>query len=252
MYDAMDRGLMWFVTRVPGWIVLVVALAFYPILGLVVPLALRWSLVGLVEMNVLGVVFAGLIGLGRLSGMVEAARRRHLVEWTTDLRLLNPEEFEWLVGETFAREGWTVRETGRQGAPDGNIDLRLARDGARVIVQCKRWTATQVGIDEIRELGGTLLREGMRGGAGIFVTLSDFNRAATNEAKKLGIRLINGRELYGRMEKVRKAELCTICGKPMLLDRSQRGWWFRCVTPGCTGKKDLSSEPGRAVELLTR
>src|SRR5438105_708756 len=108
-------GLTWFVNRVPGWIVFVVALAFYPILGLVVPLALRLSLVGLVEMNVLGVVFAGLIGIGRLTALVEAARRRHLVEWTSDLRLLNAEEFEWLVGEMFTREGWTVRETGRQG-----------------------------------------------------------------------------------------------------------------------------------------
>jgi len=252
MYESMDRGLMWFVTRVPGWVVLAVALAFYPILGLVVPLALGWSLVGLVEVNVFGVVFAGLIGLGWLTALVEAARRRHLVEWTTDLRLLNAEEFEWLVGETFAREGWAVRETGRQGAPDGNIDLKLGRDGTRVIVQCKRWTAAQVGIDEIREFGGTLLREGMRGSNGVFVTLSEFNQAAINEAQELGIRLINGRELYRRMEKVRKAELCTVCGKPMLLDRSQRGWWFRCVTPGCTGKKDLSNEPGRAVEQLIR
>jgi hypothetical protein len=252
MYDAMDRGLTWFVTRVPGWIVLVVALAFYPILGLVVPLALRASLLGLVELNLLGVVLAGLIGVGRLLAIVEAGRRRHLVEWTTDLRLLNAEEFEWLVGETFTREGWTVRETGRQGAPDGNIDLKLRRDGSQVIVQCKRWAAMQVGVDEIREFGGTLLREGMRGGDGIFVTLSDFSQAAINDAKKLGIRLINGRQLYERIERVRKAEVCTICGKPMLLDRSPRGWWFRCVTPNCVGKKDLSNEPGRAVELLTR
>jgi len=252
MYDAMDRGLTWFVTRVLGWIVLVVALALCPILGLVVPVALRASLLGLVEMNLLGVVLAGLIGIGWLLAIVEAARRRHLVEWTTDLRLLNAQEFEWLVGETFTREGWTVHETGRQGAPDGNIDLKLRRDGVRVIVQCKRWTAAQVGVDEIREFGGTLLREGLRGVDGIFVTLSDFNQTAINEANKLGIQLINGRQLYERMEKVRKAELCTICGKPMLLDRSQRGWWYRCVTPNCLGKMDLSNQPGRAVELLTR
>ncbi len=252
MYEAMDRGLTWFVTRVPGWLVVSVALAFYPVLGLVVPLALNMSLPGLVEMNLVGVVLAGLIGLGRLAAIVEAARRRHLVEWTTNLRLLNAEEFEWLVGETFSREGWTVRETGRQGAPDGNIDLKLRRDGVHLIVQCKRWTAAQVGVDEIREFGGTLLHEGMSGAGGIFVTLSDFNDAAINEAKKAGIRLINGRELYERMEKVRQSELCTICGMPMILDRSSRGWWFRCVTPNCLGKKDLSNEPGRAVELLAR
>ena len=37
----------------------------------------------------------------------------------------------------------------------------------------------------------------------------------------------------------------------MLLGRSSRGWWFRCVTPGCGGKRDLGRNPGRAVELLT-
>ncbi len=252
MYDAMDRGLTWFVTRVPWWIVLTVALAFYPVLGLLLPLALHWNLLGLVEANVLGVTLAGLIGLGRLVAVVEAARRRHLVEWTTNLRLLNPDEFEWLVGETFRREGWAVQETGRQGAPDGNIDLRLSRDRTHIIVQCKRWTSTRVGVDEIREFGGTLLREGMKGTSGIFVTLSDFNPTAAREAKELGLQLINGAVLYERIEKVRRAEPCTICGKPMLLDRSQRGWWFRCVTSGCTGKRDLASEPGRAVELLTQ
>jgi len=252
MYDAMDRGLIWFLGNVSGWLVLIIGLLFYPVLGLVVPLVLRWGLVGLVEMNLFGVVLAGVVALGWLTARVEAARRRHLVEWTTDLRLLNAEEFEWLVGETFAREGWTVRETGRQGAPDGNIDLKLARDGGRLVVQCKRWTASQVGVDEIREFGGTLLREGLGGSNGLFVTLSDFNAAALNEGKALGIRLMNGRELYERMEKVRKLEPCEMCGKPMLLDRSRHGWWLRCVTPGCAGKRNLASEPGRAVELLTR
>lgn len=251
-YDLADRGLTWLVTRVPGWVIVLIGLAFYPVLGLLLPLALHWSLVWLVEVNALGVVLAAAVSLGWLTAQVEAARRRHLVEWTTNLRLLNAEEFEWLVGETFRRQGWSVRETGRQGAPDGNVDLRLARDGRQVIVQCKRWTAAQVGVDEIREFGGTLLRERRPGRDGIFVTLSDLNSAAIDEAKKLGIEWINGAQLYERMEKVRKSEPCDICGQPMLLDRSQRGWWFRCITPGCRGKKDLATEPGRAVELLTQ
>jgi hypothetical protein len=32
---------------------------------------------------------------------VEAGHRRHLVEWTTNLRHLDAAEFEWLVGEVF-------------------------------------------------------------------------------------------------------------------------------------------------------
>jgi hypothetical protein len=47
------------------------------------------------------------------------------MEWTSDLRSLSAEEFEWLVGEFFRREEWDVRETGRQDGPDGNVDLEL-------------------------------------------------------------------------------------------------------------------------------
>ncbi len=39
---------------------------------------------------------------------------------------------------------------------------------------------------------------------------------------------------------------------PMALDRSQHGWWFRCIANGCAGKRDLDREPALAVELLTR
>ena len=48
---------------------------------------------------------------------------------TGDTSLLSAEEFEWLVGELFRREGWKVEETGRQESPDGSIDLDLVRAG---------------------------------------------------------------------------------------------------------------------------
>ena len=247
----LERMATWLVTSLSGPMVLVIALLFYPGLGLALPLVLHWPTPELIEWNVLGVTLAGVVSLGWLTAQVEAARRRHLVEWTTDLRLLTAEEFEWLAGETFRREGWTVEETGRQVAPDGNIDLKLTRDGRRMIVQCKRWTSQAVGVDEVRELAGTLLREGLRGSSGILVTLSDYTPSARAEARTIGIELVNGRGLFSRMEKVRRPVRCEICHQPMLLSRSARGWWFRCFTSGCGGKLDLADEPGRAVELLT-
>lgn len=246
----LDGAITWLVTTVPGWVVVLIGLFFYPIFGLVIPVALRWPVVWLIDVNVLGVVLSVGITVGWLTAQVEAARRRHLVEWTTDLRLLMPDEFEWLVGETFAREGWAVRETGKQEAPDGNIDLRLSRGSKHVIVQCKRWDPRLVKVDEIREFAGTLMREGLKGSDGIYVTLSDFSQTAKHEADQLGIITVNGRELFARMEKVRKVEPCPNCRMPMGLDRSARGWWFRCTPNGCTGKRDLGKEPGRAVELL--
>lgn len=166
--NLLERALMWLVTHVSGWVVLALGLLFYPGVGLALPLGLGWSTVALIEANMFGAVLAGAVGMGWLSAQIEAARRRHLVEWTTDLRLLMSDEFEWLVGETFAREGWTVRETGRQEAPDGNIDLILAHGGKQVIVQCKRWDSRLVGVDEIREFAGTLMREQLKGSNGVF------------------------------------------------------------------------------------
>jgi hypothetical protein len=58
------------------------------------------------------------------------------MEGTSDLRSLSAEEFEWLVGE---------RKSGRR------------------IVQCERWESREVGVGDVREFAGTLMRAGCRG-----------------------------------------------------------------------------------------
>jgi restriction endonuclease Mrr len=145
----------------------------------------------LVVANVWAATLAGLLGFFWFAIQVRAANARHLVEWTTDLRLLDSAEFEWLVGELFRREGWQVEEVGRRGTPDGNIDLELVRAGTRRIVQCKRWAAWLVGVDEIRSFAGTLMREGLPGSSGVYVTLSDFSPQARDEGKRIGLVLID-------------------------------------------------------------
>ena len=176
--NAFDRALSWYVTRVSGRLVAITALVFYPVLGLFVPLVLGWSTTNLISINFFGVTMAAVFSLGWLVVRIEANRRRHLVEWTGNLRLLTSEEFEWLVGELFRREGWAVRETGHQDRPDGNIDLELTRGPEKRLVQCKRWQSWQVQVDDIRAFAGALLREGIYGAQGTFVTLSTFNRYA--------------------------------------------------------------------------
>ncbi len=203
------------------------------------------------SVNLISVVAAGAVGLTWFVVQLERSHRRHLVDWTTNLRLLSAEEFEWFVGEVFRREGWTVRETGSQSRADGNVDLELSRGTERRLVQCKRWQSWQIPISEIRAFGGTLLRAGHRGADGIFVTLSDFNEHAEAEARESGMALIDGRELFRRAEAVRRAEPCPECAKPMTLGKSEHGWWFRCTAPSCKGKRHLDADAGRAVDLLT-
>jgi hypothetical protein len=250
--DWFERGIYAFVSRVSGRTVAVTSLVLYFGVGLALPLALDWPKSWLISANFTGVFFGALISLTWFVMQIEAKDRRHLLEWTTDLRHLTAEEFEWFVGEVFRREGWAVRETGSQDRADGNIDLENKKGNDRRIVQCKRWTSKPVGIDEIRAFAGTLLRENLLGNHGVFVTFSRFNVHAEAEAKRTGIDLVDRSDLYRRSERVRRAEPCPICGRPMLLDRSPHGWWFRCVAAGCSGKRDLDREPARAVELLTQ
>jgi hypothetical protein len=249
--DLLDRFLLVLVTRVPGPAVVFLTLLLYPGLGLVVPLVFGWSASALAVTNLLGTLTAALIALSWLSVVAARSRRRQLVEWTTDLRRLNAEEFEWLVGEVYRREGWHVQETGSQEKPDGNVDLRLSRDGQRLLVQCKRWGARKVGVNEVRNFVGTLTREGLPPSNGVFVTLSDFREQARAEATATGLVLMDGTQLYSRIEKVRQAEPCPLCMAPMRVDHSTHGWWLRCTAPGCRGKRDLARDPGRAVDLLT-
>lgn len=127
----------------------------------------------------------------------------------------------------------------------------MTRDGKRSIVQCKRWTARWVGVDDIRTFAGALLREGLQGDQGVFVTLSTFNEHARLEAQRIGLTLLDNRDLYASVEKARRPAPCPNCQGSMRLDRSDWGWWFRCIRPGCGGKRDLGRDPVRAVELLT-
>lgn len=252
MDDFLERLLFGFVTRVRGHFVALAALLFYPGVGLILPLAARWSESWLVSANVSGVSVAAAICLCWLAVQITAQQRRLLVEWTSDLRLLDAAEFEWFVGELFRREGWRVEETGQHGAPDGNVDLRLSKPGEKRLVQCKRWRSWQVGVDDVRAFAGALLREGVAGREGVFVTLSDYTPQAREEAKQTGLALLDSRDLYERVERVRRAEPCPICAAPMRLDRSAHGWWFRCLALNCAGKRDLGRDPVRAVELLTQ
>jgi HJR/Mrr/RecB family endonuclease len=225
------------------------ALAVYIGLGVVLPVLLRPGRAGTIALGALGATWAVVVLLAALLAAQQAGHRRLLIEWTSDLRKLDPTEFEWLVGEVLRREGWSVVETGRRDRPDGNVDLRAERADNRMLVQCKRWASRPVGVDEVRKLAGTASGENPTDV--VLVTLSDFTADAIAEAPRLHVQLVDGRALLDRIERVRRSEPCPRCETPMILDRSLRGWWLRCPRfPQCEGKRDLAHEPGASVDLL--
>lgn len=183
------------VARMPVVAVTALAIGVYALWGLVTPFLLGASTAWLLSFNTQGAIFAGAIVFARLLPVLGARLRRQRLELTTDLRLLSAGDFEQLVGEMFRHEGWDVIETGRHGEPDGGIDLRLRRGAEHRLVQCKRWISQDVGVDEIRKLGGSLLAEGLPGSAGLLVTTSRFTKSARNAAEQLGLEIIDGQAL---------------------------------------------------------
>ena len=247
----LDGLIEWLIPRVGEQTGCAAPLFGVSLVCLLIPLLVGW-LPGwyvVVAATMLSVAF--LLGLAFFARLHRESQRRRLVDWTSDLRKLDADEFEWLVYEVFTREGFRVQKLGSQSRGDGNIDLLTERAEQHLIVQCKRWTANYVGPRDIREFAGTFDKSGPTTGR-VFVTLSKFTDEAIRAAAAADVELVDGEDLAIRLEKVRQSEPCPLCGTAMVLDRSRFGWWFHCprYSDGCTGKRDLDRDPGRAVALL--
>jgi hypothetical protein len=248
--------------RLPMNAALAVAGLVYAGIGLALPLAIGAPDGSLIGLNIIGVMIAWALTLGWLFPVTEARARRQLLEQSTNLRLLSARDFEQLVGEMLRREGWEVKEVGQHGTPDGGVDLQIREGTRRMLVQCKRWDSKQVGVNEVRQLAGAMLREKVN--EGVLVTLSDFTPASISEAKKDGIILVAGSELARRLERTGATKLlrddtrdipyaCPQCGTPMRLGHNDYGYWLSCPNFATDrGKLDLGPDPTQALERLIR
>lgn len=123
---------------------------------------------------------------------------------TTNLAIMNWEEFEHLIRELFEKEfssnGSQVKVT--QASRDGGVDA-IAFDsdpirGGKIVIQAKRYTNT-VGVAAVRDLYGTVLNEGAN--KGILVTTSDYGSDSYEFAKGKPLTLLNGGNLLHLLEK---------------------------------------------------
>ncbi len=171
-------------------------------------------------------------------------------------------QFERLVAEAFRRRGYVVSETGGQG-PDGGIDVVLARDSERILVQCKQWRTRKVGVSTIRELYGVIAAEGATGG--YVVTCGTFTHEAREFARGCRIELLDGDGLEAVVREVDRTNdigsftaalaepivpatvypACPACGATMTRRLAKRGrsagegFWGCPQYPRCRGTRPL-------------
>jgi restriction system protein len=207
-------------------------------------------------------ITAGMVVLYTVVGVGRRAVDRSRFDRTEDVGRLAPYQYERYVGEYYRRKGYSVTQRGGAGA-DGGVDLVVAKDGERQLVQCKHWKALRVGPQPLRELWGLVDHEKAAGA--VFVTSKDFTVEARAFAKGKRLELVDGKQLAAmvaaiksgasRTEPVRPpaeshpaAEKCPSCGAPMVVRTAQRGSrsgerFLGCSTyPRCWGVRPLQSE----------
>ncbi|MGV3591732.1 MAG: restriction endonuclease [Gammaproteobacteria bacterium] len=166
-----------------------------------------------------------------LSFLLQQKKGRLLDRQTNidSIKELSGHEFEILLSEAFRRQGYTVKENS-SGGPDGGIDLILKKDGITMLVQCKNWNSSKVGVTVVRELFGVVMAEGAD--KGMVVCSGDFTQEAINFGKQSGIQLLGGRELSKMIPSVQVVpvmqatpanDMCPVCGSLMVRRVARRG-----------------------------
>ncbi len=213
------EDLMDLIALLPWWAGVALAIASYMVLHAIAirPLpvvqsaqqfgslatAAIWQSVATVAQYILPVICLA----GAAISAVRRRRRNHLFASASAsasadaLQNMSWQEFEMLVGEGFRRRGYRVKETGG-GGPDGGVDLVLAKDGDKVLVQCKQWKAFKVGVSTVRELYGVMAATGAA--SGIVVTSGKFTQDAEAFADGRNIRLMNGAALMKLLREARE------------------------------------------------
>lgn len=99
-------------------------------------------------------------------------------------------QFEKLIASLFTKDGYKVSHCG--GSGDEGIDLVLHFNGAKDVVQCKRWKS-DIGSPVLRDFYGALMHANAR--HGFVITTASFSQNARLFAAGKPISLIEGKQL---------------------------------------------------------
>ncbi len=250
---------------VPFFWALIAAALVLVLLELAVPWAVSsfesgrsafYSSLFLPVVRAIGILIAALIVLYGLKGAItrrfdrwlDARRSRRALEHAAGADGAGPRtwrELEDLVGESYHRLGYElVRRGGPR--PDGGVDLELRRAAEKVLVQCKYWKTSQVGVRPVRELWGVVTSEGAT--RAIFVTTGGYTDEARAFARGNAIELIDAPGLSalvkaaaatsGRLEPTTpgaEEKLCPRCGRTLLIRTAKKGAGAGEKFWGCAG-----------------
>jgi restriction system protein len=151
------------------------------------------------------------------------------------IRDLSWKQFEELVAEGYRRQGYQIIENNRGGA-DGGVDIRLKKDGALHLIQCKNWKSQKIGVGVVRELYGVMAAENAYTAS--VVCSGIFTQEAKNFAAGKKIDLVDGLQLKAMISQVQRVQpsntilprtaapfslSCPQCGNDLVRRRARKG-----------------------------
>ena len=253
-----DESILNLLIQLPWWVSVVVSGAAYLFLKLIFPSIDFGSMTAnsfAKGISSAAPIIAFVLLIPAPIAALNSWRKRRLLDsqkGIDSIRALGWREFEELVGEAYRRQGYAVVDNTTAG-PDEGIDLVLKKDGGLVLVQCKQWKSTKVGVNIARELLGVMSAK--HATSGILITSGVFTQEAKNFAADKPIDLVDGTqllELVGNLQKQgptspkpTPANVCPKCGGEMVLRTAQKGpnpgqkFWGCSNFPRCRFTKAL-------------
>jgi len=145
-------------------------------------------------MTLLKALFARLHGIaGAILGPMLRDEPSRPADPAAEVRAMSWANVQLLLAEAFRIQGFLVKEIGGESA-----DMVLARDDGTWLVDCRHWSAQEVGANAAGQLYGAMGRLEAKGG--FVVTSGKFTPDALEFARGLNVELIAGRELVRMLE----------------------------------------------------
>ncbi|CAA0096770.1 Uncharacterised protein [Halioglobus japonicus] len=247
----------------PWWVSVIISSLAYWVLGILLPsVEFQSPLFKGIQTGLphLAPVLALILLVPAPISAFNAWRKRKLLDSqrsVATIRDLSWREFEELVAESYRRQGYQVLENHRGGS-DGGVDIRLRKDGALHLIQCKHWKSQKIGVGVVRELYGAMAAEGAASAS--VVCSGMYTQEARNFSSGKNIDLVDGPTLDLMIRQVQPAKpvtnvppqsrkstrsMCPKCGNSMVLRRARKGKnagseFYGCSTfPKCRYTREL-------------